>query len=126
MKILLDMNLPIRWMNFLSAEGFECIHWSKVGEATARDSVIMAYARMHGYVVFTHDLDFGALLRVTRAHAPSVIQIRTQNIVPEAIGSLVVNALKKFEKELERGALITLDPYRSRARILPFYGVDFL
>jgi len=120
MKLLLDMNLPPRWVQFLSGHGLECAHWSDLGKCTAKDSIIMTYAREHGYVVFTHDLDFGALLAATRACGPSVIQIRTQNVVPEAIGALVLNAITQFEEELRQGALITIDPYRSRARILPF------
>jgi Domain of unknown function (DUF5615) len=62
MKFLLDMNLPPRWAQFFSDHGFKCVHWSNVGEYTAKDSVIMAYALEHGYTVLTHDLDFGALL----------------------------------------------------------------
>lgn len=120
MKLLLDMNLPPRWVQFLTAESVECIHWSDVGAPTAKDSDIMAYAQEHGFIVFTHDLDFGALLASTDAAGPSVIQVRTQNIVPEEIGSLVLNAIRQFEEELLQGALITIDPYRSRARILPF------
>ena len=120
MKILLDMNLPPRWTTFLSAEGFECVHWSTVGEKTAKDSVIMDYARENGCIIFTHDLDFGALLAVTNAGGPSVIQIRTQDVSPEAIGSLVVKAIRQFYEELQQGALISVDPSRSRVRILPF------
>ena len=120
MKLLLDMNLPPRWVQFLSGQGFECVHWSDVGEYTATDRLIMAYAKEYGYTVFTHDLDFGALLAATRARSPSVIQIRTQNVLPEAIGVLVVNAIRQFAEELQRGALITVDPHRSRVRILPF------
>ncbi len=120
MKLLLDMNLPLRWVKFLSSQGIECVHWSEVGEYTAKDSRIMAYARKHGYVIFTHDLDFGALLAARRTRGPSVIQVRTQDIMPEEIGDLIMKAIREFEKELERGALITIDPYRSRVRILPF------
>jgi predicted nuclease of predicted toxin-antitoxin system len=120
MKFLVDMNLPPRWVKFLSSQGFECVHWSDVGEFTAADSIIMAYATEHGYTIFTHDMDFGSLLAATRAHGPSVIQIRTQNVLPEAMGASVVNAIRQFAEELQRGALITVDPYHSRARILPF------
>jgi predicted nuclease of predicted toxin-antitoxin system len=120
MKLLLDMNLPPRWAQFLEAEGIECVQWSRVAEPTAKDSHIMAYARKHGFVVFTHDLDFGALLAASQAVGPSVIQVRTQHIVPEAIGTLVLRAIEKFKEEFLQGALITIDPYRSRARILPF------
>ena len=120
MKLLLDMNLPPRWVKFLSGHGIECVHWSNVGEYTAQDSHIMAYAQEHGYVVFTHDLDYGALLAAWRTRGPSVIQVRTQAIVPEEIGDLVLQAIKQFARELEQGAPITIDPYRSRARMLPF------
>ena len=120
MKLLLDMNLPPRWGQFLRAEGIESIHWSDIGAPDAKDSEIMAYAKEHGFIVFTHDLDFGALLASAEADGPSVIQVRTQNIVPEAIGSFVLRAIRQFEEELLQGALITIDPYRSRARILPF------
>ena len=119
MKLLLDMNLPPRWVKFLSGQGIESVHWSDVGEYTAKDSHILAYAQEHGYVVFTHDLDFGALLAARRTGGPSVIQVRTQMVVPEAIGDLVLKAIRQFARELEQGALITIDSYRSRARILP-------
>jgi len=114
------MNLPPRWVQFLSGQGIECVHWSDVGDHTAPDSLILSYAYEHGYIVLTHDLDFGALLAVKRTRGPSVIQVRTQNVLPEAIGALILNAIRQFEKELQRGALVTVDPHRSRARILPF------
>jgi len=73
MKLLLDMNLPPRWVQFLTAEGFECVHWSDVGEPAAEDSQILAYAQENGFIVFTHDLDFGALLVGYRDAGPRVI-----------------------------------------------------
>ena len=41
MKLLLDMNLPPRWVNFLSGQGIECFHWSDVGEYTAEVALRM-------------------------------------------------------------------------------------
>ena len=120
MKLLLDMNLPPRWVQFLASAGLESIHWVNVGEPTAKDSQIMEYARANGFIVFTHDLDFGALLAASQAVGPSVIQVRSQNVLPEAIGPLVLDAVRQFEQELLQGAIVTIDPYRLRARILPF------
>jgi len=48
-----------------------------------------------------------------------VIQVRTQDVAPLAIGKLVINALRQFQQELEKGALIVLDEAHARARILP-------
>ena len=42
----------------------------------AEDSEIMAWASVNDFVVFTHDLDFGAILALTRAEGPSVVQVR--------------------------------------------------
>jgi predicted nuclease of predicted toxin-antitoxin system len=67
----------------------------------------------------SHDLDFGTILAVTRADSPSVIQIRTQAILPDHLGSLVLAALEQFRPLLEAGALVTVDESTSRARILP-------
>jgi predicted nuclease of predicted toxin-antitoxin system len=49
------------------------------------DKFRMKWANDNGYVVFTHDLDFGALLATTHAQGPSVIQIRTQDILSQAL-----------------------------------------
>ncbi len=120
MKILIDMNLPPRWVLVFAEAGWEALHWSQVGAPTASDREIMSWARNNDYIVFTHDLDFSALLATTQGEGPSVIQIRTQNVLPEAIGTLVINAMKQFQHELKKGALITIDPHRARSRILPF------
>ncbi len=113
------MNLPPAWAAVLSAEGWDTIHWSAVGDPGALDHEIMEWARAHGYVVFTHDLDFGTLLVTGQAQGPSVIQVRTQNVMPERLGVLVVASLRRHERLLESGALIVVDEARARVRILP-------
>jgi predicted nuclease of predicted toxin-antitoxin system len=79
----------------------------------------MAWARRGGYVVFTHDLDYSAILAATEAIGPSVIQIRAQDVLPDAIGSDVVRVLRTHATALEQGAIISLDKVRSRVRVLP-------
>ncbi|GEM_PF-404880 len=76
MKILLDMNLPPSWVGFLQREGFEAVHWSTVGDPRSSDASIMAWARENDFVVFSHDLDFSALLAATQAIGPSVVPRR--------------------------------------------------
>ena len=124
MKIVLDMNLSPAWGPFLEAEGHEVKHWSEIGEITAPDTEIMAWARSNDNVVFTHDLDFSALLFATNAVAPSVIQLRTEDIRPANMGELVLVALQKVEDDLKRGALVTIDPRKNRIRLLPLKQVN--
>jgi len=119
MKILLDMNLSPSWVDVLVEAGFAAIHWSSIGKPDALDSNIMSWAKSNNHVVFTHDLDFGDILAATNADAPSVIQIRTQNLHPDYLGGSVVAALRQFSAQLEEGALVVVDENKVRARILP-------
>src|SRR5579859_6706211 len=113
MKLLLDMNLSPGWVNFLTDRGIEAAHWSAIGAATSTDAEIMAFARRNGYVVLTQDLDFSTILAVTQGKKPSVIQIRADNLNPAEIGAKVIAAVLRLELELERGALVTVDPKRT-------------
>jgi predicted nuclease of predicted toxin-antitoxin system len=80
MKILIDMNLSPSWVQFLVTRGFGAVHWSSIGEISAPDALILEYAASNGFVVFTHDLDFGMLLAARKSRGPSVIQVRTQDV----------------------------------------------
>jgi predicted nuclease of predicted toxin-antitoxin system len=119
MKILLDMNLSPHWVRFLEQEGFEAAHWSAVGDPRATDSTIMSWAAKNGFVVFSHDLDFSALLAATQAAGPSVVQVRAQDVMPEAIGRDVVRVLRLRSAEIEQGAVVSIDKVNSRVRVLP-------
>ena len=120
MKLLLDMNLSPRWIQTLEEKGWETVHWTSVGDPRASDREIMKWARENGHVVITHDLDFGALLAATSAEKPSVIQVRTRDVMPEVFAPILVDALQKFKNELEEGALVVIEPAHARVRILPF------
>jgi predicted nuclease of predicted toxin-antitoxin system len=120
MKILIDMNLSPDWVKVLENAGWETVHWSTVGDIRAADDVIMSWARERGYIVFTHDLDFGVLLALTQAESPSVIQARTQDVFPDVFGGRLIKVLREHESTLEKGALLTVDEEKSRVRILPF------
>lgn len=80
MKLLIDMNLSPDWVPVLSAVGIEAIHWSTVGDPRAPDRTIFAWAKENRFIVFTNDLDFGAILAATQAEAHSIIQIGGQAI----------------------------------------------
>ncbi len=119
MKILVDMNLTPEWCDFFRSSGYDAVHWRTIGDPGAPDSDIMAWAFQNDYIVFTHDLDFGALLAATRQFKPSTIQIRTNDVMPSQLGPMVLSVLRKHQKALKKGALIVVDSWRSRVRILP-------
>jgi predicted nuclease of predicted toxin-antitoxin system len=90
-----------------------------VGAANASDAEIMAFARTNGYVVLTHDLDFSAILAATQRSKPSVVQIRSDDVGPETLGPILIEALRQMAAQLEEGALLTVDLARARLRVLP-------
>jgi predicted nuclease of predicted toxin-antitoxin system len=119
MKFPIDMNLSPLWAPFPTDHGFDAIHWSAVGQPGAADSEIIDFAAANGWIVFTHDLDFGTLLAALRTKSPSVIQVRSQDVLPAGIGGIVLRAIRTTEPNLEAGALVTADSFRHRVRLLP-------
>ena len=115
------MNLTPEWVGFFAACGIEAQHWVTLGDPRTSDVEIMTFARDRGYVVFTHDLDFGNLLAATNARGPSVIPVRTHDPIPAAVGELVLSALLELEDQLARGALVTIELSRMRSRVLPLF-----
>lgn len=119
MKLLVDMNLSPAWAGFLRAAGYAAEHWSVLGPPGADDAEIMAFARIHGMVVLTHDLDFSAILAATQGEKPSVVQVRAGDLGLDAIGAEVLAALAQTASILEEGALVTVEAGRTRLRVLP-------
>jgi predicted nuclease of predicted toxin-antitoxin system len=117
-SVLVDMNLSEEWISHLKQAGWRAVHWSSVGDPRAEDPTIMTWA-VENDAVLTHDLDFGTALALTHADGPSVIQVRTQKVLPEHIGTLVLEALRRFEAELSAGAVVVVEPAASRVRVLP-------
>ncbi len=58
--------------------------------------------------VFTHDLDFGALLVATSADGPSAIQVRTQDVTPQHLEGIITGALRQHATLREGAVLITI------------------
>jgi len=119
LRLLIDINLSVEWVDELAKQGWSAVHWSTIGDPRAEDSVLMDWARANGHVVFTHDLDFGTALALTHAVGPSVFQVRAQNVLPETLGPLVIAALRQYEAALAAGALVVVDQKKSRVRVLP-------
>ena len=119
-KILVDMNLSPEWVEEFQLHQIDAVHWSEVGRFDAPDIELINWARENDHIIFTHDLDFGTLLALTKAESPSVIQIRTQNITINHLAKILMPSLLNNSGALEKGALLTLDEDKMRLRILPF------
>jgi predicted nuclease of predicted toxin-antitoxin system len=120
MKLVVDMNLTPRWIEFLRSADFESAHWSDIGDPRATDRSITDWARINGYVILTNDMDFPQILAYTQANAPSVVLLRGAPLTPEARGVALLLALRHFDAELATGAIVTIDwTSKLRVRMLP-------
>jgi len=119
MKILVDMNLSPKWAGFLTGNDIEAVHWSNIGSTDATDTEIMTYAKEYDFTVLTNDLDFGYILAITHGKKPSVIQMRIGALGHDRIGVVVLSAIKQLAAYIDKGALVTIDPRKTRVTLLP-------
>ena len=113
------MNLSPEWVQEFKLYDIEAVHWSTVGAFDAPDELLIDWARNNDHIIFTHDLDFGTALALTKAEKPSIIQVRTQNVTVTHLNTMVISTIKTYNKLLIKGALVVLDEDKSRIRILP-------
>jgi len=82
-----------------------------------RDRDVGERARVRSLI--TNDLDFSAILAAGAANGPSVVQIRTQDLLSDIVVNTVAQALEAHRKDIERGALLSIDEAGTRVRVLP-------
>jgi predicted nuclease of predicted toxin-antitoxin system len=119
MHLVLDMNLPPRWVKWLSARGIAARHWSVIGPLDAPDEVVLQVVHSCGGCLLTCDLDFGRIVALAGLVGPSVILLRMRDISPEVAGPSVLACLRETEEALRLGALISIEADGTRARVLP-------
>lgn len=113
------MNLSPLWVGFLESNGFEAIRWSSVGLANATDETLFAWAVAHDHIILTHDQDFNTILALGKFGKPSVVLIRTIDLMPIGIGARVTGFLKQYQPELAQGIVLIIEDTRIRIRELP-------
>ena len=119
LKLLLDMNLSPQWIEALAEAGIEARHWSTVGDGAASDRELFHWARRHGFVLLTHDLDFSRILALAGGRSPSVVLLRTHHLLPSDSATTLLEVLRRHVAEIETGAVVVVSPDRYRVRLLP-------
>jgi predicted nuclease of predicted toxin-antitoxin system len=73
---------------------------STIGAATAPDVEILTFANEHHFVVITNDLDFSAILAAGAVDGPSVVQLRSQDLLSDVVVSIVAKALDAHREDV--------------------------
>lgn len=79
------------------------------------DPEILAHAYRNHQVVITLDKDFGEIA-IVRRHSHSGI-VRLVTLRADQQGAAAVGALARYEEELPRGAIVTVEPGRVRVHL---------
>lgn len=119
MRWLLDQGLPRGTTRLLDAAAHDAIHVGDIGMAAASDSEILNFGELHNRIVVTLDADFHALLAASRASKPSVVRIRKEGCKAPGLFQLILRVASHFQKELEKGCVMTVLNDKIRLRRLP-------
>jgi predicted nuclease of predicted toxin-antitoxin system len=119
MKFLADMGISPHSVAFLRDLGYEALHLHELGLDRLPDAEILAKARREGYVVLTHDLDFGELLAISRARLPSVVIFRLRNMRPTNVNRYLQILVAEHRAHMDQGAILSVTEDRIRVRMLP-------
>lgn len=122
--MIVDVNLSATWAQYLRERGHDAEHWTGIGDHTAEDTEIMAYAVQHDAVILTGDMDFASIHAFEQSTKPSIIQLRAKDLLPSAQGHLVARALTIGASNLRLGAVITIKASRMRIAKLPIGNTD--
>ena len=114
MKALLDVCVWGGARDVLLAAGHE-VESAAGWPRDPGDPQILAHAHQNGQVLITLDKDFGEIAIVRRQPHSGIVRLVT--LRAEQQGSAAVAALARYEKELEKGAIVTVEPGRVRVHL---------
>ena len=90
-----------------------------VGDGAASDREVFQWAGRHGFVVLTHDLDFGRILALAGGRSPSVVLLRAHRLLPAESTPMLVKVLRRHAADIAKGAVVVLSADQERVRLLP-------
>jgi predicted nuclease of predicted toxin-antitoxin system len=119
MRFLVDVCLSREVASAVADAKGSCVHWLEIGPDDAKDLEIMQWCARHDHILVTADQDFGAILKHSGSHGPSVILLRTGDHAPTTVIPLLLGVFQRFDQELREGCLIAVDERTARIRRLP-------
>lgn len=114
MKVLLDSCVWGGARTVIAAAGHD-VGWVGDWEGDPGDSVILAAAHQQGRVLVTLDKDFGELAIVKGAAHAGIV--RLVGVRAREQGSVAAQVLAVHASDLEKRAILTVEPDRVRIRL---------
>jgi predicted nuclease of predicted toxin-antitoxin system len=106
-------------------EGHDVAHVGDVGLLTADDETILAHASREERTIVSADADFATLLAVANRSEPSLILLRSADLLtPSQQAELILANLDAVAADLRTGAVVTIGRGHLRVRTLPMRRGD--
>ena len=121
MRLLADMHISPRTVEFLRSLGHEVVRINEILPATASDKTIVARAIEESRTVLTQDLDLSATIALSGKSVPSLVSLRLSSSRVEYVNAVLQKVLPDLEQDVLVGMMITVEDQRIRRRPLPVY-----
>jgi predicted nuclease of predicted toxin-antitoxin system len=121
-RFLCDIPIGRSTIEHLRAQGYDVAAVSERLSPRASDADIVALALAEDRIVLCFDLDFGALVSLSRRSLPSVVTFRTSQRSAVIVNARLDAILPALASELTTGVLATVEDQRVRVRRLPILG----
>jgi predicted nuclease of predicted toxin-antitoxin system len=119
MRFLLDMGLSLRVADWLRNQGHEATHLRDEGLQKLPDHDIFRKALVEGRTIIAFDLDFSEIAAFSGTQIVSVIILRLNSARADYVIQRLNTVLPVVEPALTAGAIVTIEDWRHRIRLLP-------
>jgi predicted nuclease of predicted toxin-antitoxin system len=121
-RFLCDVPIGRSTIEHLRAQGHDVANVMERLSPRASDAEIVALALAEDRIILCFDLDFGALVSLSRRSLPSVVTFRTSQRSAAIVNARLDAILPVLASELTSGVLATVEDQRVRVRRLPILG----
>jgi predicted nuclease of predicted toxin-antitoxin system len=119
MRFLADMGVSWRVVEWLRKDGHEAIHLREQQLHRLPDGGIFAMAADDQRIILTWDFDFTEIVALSGTRIVSTVVFRLMNTRSENIIRRLERVLAESARDLEEGAIVSVEESRHRVRLLP-------
>ncbi len=119
MRILADMGVDVRVIDWLRQQGHDAIHLRDESLHRMPNGEIFAKGISENRTIITFDLDFGEIVALAKGQRVSVILFRLHNTRTSHLIDRLATVLADSADALSKGAVVVVEESRHRVRYLP-------
>jgi predicted nuclease of predicted toxin-antitoxin system len=119
MRFLADMGVSQRVVTWLQEQGHEATHLRDEGLQKLENGDIFTKAFRESRIILTWDLDFTEILALSKTGTVSAVVFRLMNTRSDHVIERLERVLSESARDLEEGAIISVEEGRHRVRLLP-------